>query len=1512
MYTNKRGEILVFVVLVILVLASGFLIWQGAEITGAEVGIGEIGILATANHYQCGDVNSSINISANLVVNGTCFTIIASNLIIDGRGFNLTGNSSGSGAYMSGIGNITIKNFGKISNFSYGIYLNTAANLSVTNNTLINNNYGIYSDDINNSLFKNNNLLLSSTGIQITGYKNNITNNSISNSTNSAIYFEENSVSENNTINYNSLSYNGYGLYLTSYRTIINYNNFTHNNYGVYANNLYTSTVNGTNISYNDFADNGYNFYKSTNSLGLITLENNWWNTNDCGIIVQNISETNNLVFANIDPFLNGSYTNGNSTACPNQYCNMQLFGSKTLNGNLNCSGRGITIGPGNLTLDCLGYNINGSNSDSGIFFGTIYSGGGPAYRGNVTIKNCHINNFLRGIYSTYTHNVTVVNNTISGVGTGILLSVGSNQQIINNTIFNTNGTDSGFPTENIGGGIAIAYSAYNQITNNNLSNNRYAGIWEYSSYSSYQNNYLFNNSRGYLLYGSANNFTLDRMVNNTQAIVVNGTDQSLMSCLFVGSDLTGNTFDLKAVLSMQKSNLTFINTSINTSKLYVFSGVNAYFKNYLTINVTDSGQNPIVNVTVEIYNSLGSLEDSGLTNANGIATLKATQFYRTNEINYYLTPTTILAKKGNYTQNSTSINLYGFANNQFTLINLTLSSVTCGYNLTSNFIVGNNYHCSGAGFIIGADSLVINGTGFNLSGSGSNIGLDISGRKNITLANFNIFNFTTAINIYNSNSSTLMNLEVYNNSIGLIFNESNNLVIKDSSVLNNSIFNITATSTSETNNSLVNITTKNLNVSGSANLFVKWHVMVNATYNNGVALPNAYAYGYYNNTGLLEYSAMTNFNGLAELFLSEYKKNATGNYYLTPHNVTLLYSYLNTNITNSTLINLTTTNNAKVNLNLSLNCTSPALTNTLSSNTLFCPGTFTVDSVVIGSNNINITCISTIFTTNSGSSDSIGFKIESKFNIKIDGCQLENYGSGVYVSGSTNVNLVNLIINSNALGSRFFGVNCFNSPNLILNNSRLSNYVDAYLYKCNNSIFFKNVFENSDGIYLTSSNHGLFINNSFNSLANAVGFIIQDNPPFNNTFYYNNFSDCTRNIYYFNTTAYPNHQNYFNTSVNGYGQGNTYSDYCGKGSDLNGGGYADALSSATANDWPYNATTSTKIYPSTASITDYGPKMFSCPASEVYLGSGGSSSTTAVTAPAASVEAVNPAPTSGLKTTTEEPNQPEVFYNPAEAQEHLQTKTLETKTAEKITRVTIALENTGTKSMKLLPEIFQEVDDPYFIVTRKTLGYEDSLFSRLARISYSPEPVAGRLLKAEIINPEQIVLLPGEKIEKTLEIKEGLAIPRQIKVQFTTLGETVTEQEFKIQKKAVSGSAVDIDREKNLLDVYVLIVPTGLAETFEEYYGQETANSLTGGTVAQFRPQEEYLLELNINRQGGKKTVFSDVYGPYKIYQNQTLIFAQQLKYQPIFFKGDYLVRTRILKNGKTIVQNEFETKLE
>src|SRR3989338_1738500 len=206
------------------------------------------------NAFTCGaTLVSSLTLNQDLNSAGTCYTIGANNLVIDGNGYSITGNTSGYGINTNGKDSVTIKNFAGINNFTNGIYASGTVNSTLFNNTLVVANipydYGIY--------------LLSSSN-------NNISLNTITTfgSNGYGIIF---SSSDSNTLSTNTIttsSSDGYGIYLsTSDSNILSTNTITTSDslsYGIQLtansdSNIFTSNKVKTTSSYSLYLKGGSN-----------------------------------------------------------------------------------------------------------------------------------------------------------------------------------------------------------------------------------------------------------------------------------------------------------------------------------------------------------------------------------------------------------------------------------------------------------------------------------------------------------------------------------------------------------------------------------------------------------------------------------------------------------------------------------------------------------------------------------------------------------------------------------------------------------------------------------------------------------------------------------------------------------------------------------------------------------------------------------------------------------------------------------------------------------------------------------------------------------------------------------------------------------------------------------------------------------------------------------------------------------------------------------------------------
>jgi len=126
-----------------------------------------------------------------------------------------------------------------------------------------------------------------------------------------------------------------------------------------------------------------------------------------------------------------------------NLTCGSTITQSTELDKNLDCADNGVTIGADNIYLNCSEYNIIGSETGSGI----IANG-----KDNLTIKNCYIANFSKGIDFTDTNNSLLENNTLTINTYGAYLDTS-----INNSFGLNNFTNNS------------AYQAYSNTAGNNF-----------------------------------------------------------------------------------------------------------------------------------------------------------------------------------------------------------------------------------------------------------------------------------------------------------------------------------------------------------------------------------------------------------------------------------------------------------------------------------------------------------------------------------------------------------------------------------------------------------------------------------------------------------------------------------------------------------------------------------------------------------------------------------------------------------------------------------------------------------------------------------------------------------------------------------------------------------------------------------------------------------------------------------------------------------------------------------
>ncbi len=1483
---------------------------------------------------------------------------------------NVTINTSYTGMLLEASGNTTLRNVTLTLNTQEGLHLLNATGTKTNNVTITSNNItGLYVE----SSPKNN---LSTITIS-----NHTYNFRISSSSSTDYYNLYNQTIENTTVNSRYLTY-----FFQRANEVINQTNNTGNVYITYSSNINISNINASagnyygvffynsntsSLKYSSTADNyigvqienshnltiNQNSYNNTQYIYLnkgiyatgspnLNISQNTLKNATNGVYItgspQNLIDSNNIFSMSstgVSVLSSSDYTNITNNSIENQSLNLIYIEgstfSRAISNRVRSGQYGLQLGWG-ATESFIQYNNASNSSSMGFYIST---------NNNILLNNLGTNNG----YAVYisTQNNTLANNTLHN---------------------NTNGL-----------GIS---SSGNSILNNSIKGSIDIGVYfSGASQNSFNNNFYQNNSKVYFFSGTSgyNNFSQETITNNTAGVTnyINTLgmmfltmNQPNLGNTWYNSNFSRNTYDLNLTGSLKGDTYYFANSSYNKTESRSGTMTKSFLQWYIDVNITNrSNGAPIIGANVSAYLFNGSLDYSNLTGTDGTARLLLSEQYKESNINYILTTHTIRAFKGGFTKNSTTANLRNVTSN-LGFINITLGQVSCGDTITSDFIMGENLYCENNGLHLNASDLTIDGNNFSIYGKQNGVGLDIQNRSGLNINLLHIRNFTTGIHIFNANYSNISNATYTNNTYAIVFNNSKQNTVKSPHFANNS-WSTLAISTQETNNTLLNatITQNNVSISGLANVFRSWistvHVLISGT---TIPLQGATINGTFNLTSTFDSQATTGSNGIAYIQLKEAKWNSTGFMNLTPHTITGFISAGSNNPINNTYTNLTSANNTEPYLYLALDCIIPSTGMQISSSTTLCPGSYNTENMQFTASSINLTCLSTNFVAPSSTSELI-VSSGQKTNIGIIGCGISGYARALYGYVSDGIMLQNNTFSN--CGYSLWGTydykRCIEislSNNAYIQNNSFSAST-LYFYISHDAFIHNNRFEDNSGNYALELDHSdrmNITNSTFDDNTAGIRFASGwEQIRSNETIIYNNtFSDSsTYHISYYGGPNDPGSQadyirnitNSFNLtqnwSVNITTRGNAYDDYCNKGKDNNGDGYADTNLSGT--DYPMNSTVSTKI---AGFAQDFGPKIQTCvtevqvgaPSSSTTSGGGSSSSSAAAIAAPAETPAVAPAApqtenknhqtSENTKETTQE------IYTASDTNKFLKREISSARLDTKSLEVQIQFENTGTKEMRLLPELFQDIDDPYYIVTKKTLATKGSLSEKISKISYSNDPIAGRLLKATVVNPEQIILQPGEKINKKIEIKEGLGSPKQIKIQFTTLGENVFEEDLteKAQKKSFTGTAIDLDTDKNVIDIYALFVPADLTEKLEEYYAKES-NKITGGAVTDIKTPDQFFFELQINpviqtdiqnknpasmpglfsisktftkNQPETKTAFSDLYGPYDLKEKQSFIFAQQLSYQESQYHGPHKVIARIYKGDIMLVENSFDVDFE
>ncbi|MDP3990220.1 MAG: right-handed parallel beta-helix repeat-containing protein, partial [archaeon] len=275
------------------------------------------------------------------------------------------------------------------------------------------------------------------------------------------------------------------------------------------------------------------------------------------------------------------------------------------------------------VTLDCLGNQIEGTNSGSTIGVSVV------GYK-NITITNCNISEFNLGVkFDGNADNNTLKDSYIhSNVYAGLQLLVSNLSVIYNNTFYNHSGVND----------VGISFypgsstPAYNNITTNTLLDNYY-GLYLYGSSPSntvhdniIEYNNVTNGDTGLYLTGGYvidNNFTYNTFENNTYPIYL-ASATATYGNWFIGNEINHSANSPIYFTGTGAMAQYFVNNSINGDPyIHCYNNVPTNIENitisqentsnYGSANIYDCNNTIIQNVTVNSHTTAASSAGHGL-----------------------------------------------------------------------------------------------------------------------------------------------------------------------------------------------------------------------------------------------------------------------------------------------------------------------------------------------------------------------------------------------------------------------------------------------------------------------------------------------------------------------------------------------------------------------------------------------------------------------------------------------------------------------------------------------------------------------------------------------------------------------------------------------------------------------------------------------------------------------------------------------------------------------------------
>ena len=640
-----------------------------------------------------------------------------------------------------------------------------------------------------------------------------------------------------------------FSIALNSTSRLISLFNITDTLPPTYSNNNTNLKSAGYNITHNlTFADNvGISGYIFSFDNGTGTMVNDSWvNTNNLTSI---IASTTKLVTSTVGAtvqwcyYANDTSNNWNRTSCNNPFTyitdssmavyqctqistnnTVYMLGNSFTNLTTNIACMNITAF--NATLNCQGYNINGT---TGATTYGIYANWTSSTKQNITVQNCNVSNWYYNIYGYYSNNDTIANNTILGNGAGgdIVLTSCSNTRITNNTAI---GDSNGAGIEFSNGG-----SSNNYVLNNTFSSDEY-GVYLISVGSGANNSFINDSvysSTSYDYYlnsaGAANNFTNTNFTASAPRVIrlVQTSDyfnyaNDNSGLWLETNNIASSTFTRNLIYwsnafiswnetdtGTDTANYTLIGLVPNTN--YNVYNSTGFIFNASSLSYTlNSGPAGTINFTIPLTTTRQTIQvgetavsqcanifqnnsayylTSSFTNTTAAYCLNITGFNDTIDCQGYTITGSVsnngIAEywpSGAHYQNNTikncNVNTWSFG------FSLNYASNTTLINNTANFNAGHAFDCSN-----GNSNTYINNTANYNSASG--YGMDFTSSPNNTLINNTASGegWGITFTLSSSNNEILINNTICNTtSIGLWLWSGQNISVTGGSIFNNTL----------------------------------------------------------------------------------------------------------------------------------------------------------------------------------------------------------------------------------------------------------------------------------------------------------------------------------------------------------------------------------------------------------------------------------------------------------------------------------------------------------------------------------------------------------------------------------------------------------------------------------------------------------------------------------------------------------------------------------------------------